>query len=392
MDAVEAAYRHEYSQVVAALIKSTHDWDLAEEATQEALARAVERWPHDGVPAKPGAWLMTVARRYALDRLRRQAVGAAKQQQAFEWQAAAQTTSPSDDRLELIFTCCHPALPLENQIALTLRSLCGLSTAEIARAFLVPEATMSRRLVRAKQKIREAGIPFRIPPTETLQGRLGAVLGVLYLVFNQGYSSSAMLRAEALDLARLLDRLLPPEPEVTGLLALMLLHEARVPSRGDADGPLIPLDEQDRSLWSRELIAEGVSTLDRALRHRRPGPYQVQAAIAACHATAERFEDTDWDEIEALYRVLGKITPSPVVELNHAVAVAMRGDLGTGLDMLVPLGAALSGYYLLPAARADLLRRLSRYDDAREAYRAAVSLAPGEPERRYLLRRLAEVS
>ena len=392
MDAVEAAYRHEYSQVVAALIKSTHDWDLAEEATQEALARAVERWPRDGVPAKPGAWLMTVARRYALDRLRRQAVGAAKQQQAFEWQAAAQTTSPSDDRLELIFTCCHPALPLENQIALTLRSLCGLSTAEIARAFLVPEATMSRRLVRAKQKIREAGIPFRIPPTETLQGRLGAVLGVLYLVFNQGYSSSAMLRAEALDLARLLDRLLPPEPEVTGLLALMLLHEARVPSRGDADGPLIPLDEQDRSLWSRELIAEGVSTLDRALRHRRPGPYQVQAAIAACHATAERFEDTDWDEIEALYRVLGKITPSPVVELNHAVAVAMRGDLGTGLDMLVPLGAALSGYYLLPAARADLLRRLSRYDDAREAYRAAVSLAPGEPERRYLLRRLAEVS
>lgn len=392
MDAVEAAYRQEYGQVVASLIRSTHDWDLAEDCAQEALARAVETWPRDGVPAKPGAWLMTVARRHALDRLRREALGTLKQRQALAWQEAAGTASPSDDRLELIFTCCHPALPLESQIALTLRSLCGLSTAEIARAFLVPEATMSRRLVRAKQKIREAGIPFRIPPSETRPARLDAVLGVLYLVFNQGYGGSATLRSEALELGGLLDRLLPAEPEVTGLLALMLLHEARIASRGGVDGPLIPLDEQDRSLWDRELVARGVGALDRALSHRRAGPYQVQAAIAACYATAERFEDTDWDEIEALYRLLGKTTPSAVVELNRAVAVAMAGDLDTGLDMLVPLAPALSKYYLLPAARADLLRRLSRYGDAGEAYRAAVSLAPGEPERKYLLRRLAEVS
>ncbi len=392
MDAVEAAYRQEYTQVVASLIKTTRDWDLAEDCAQEAVARALESWPRDGVPDKPGAWLMTVARRHALDRLRREAVGAVKQQHALAWQEAAGTASPSDDRLELVFTCCHPALPLENQIALTLRTLSGLTTAQIAAAFLVSEATMSRRLVRAKQKIREAGIPFRIPRTEVIDRRLAAVLGVLYLVFNQGYGGSETLRSEAIELARLLDRLMPDEPEVMGLLALMLLQEARVPSRGAADGPLIPLEEQDRKLWDKEQIGTGIRTLERALTHRCAGPYQLQAAIAACHATAEQFEDTDWDQIVTLYVMLATLTPSPVIELNRAVAVAMAGSPATALEMLAQLGPALAGYYLLPATRADLLRRLSRYTEAQEAYRAAVSLAPGESERKYLLRRLAEVS
>ena len=296
------------------------------------------------------------------------------------------------DRLELIFTCCHPALPLENQVALTLRTLSGLSTAQIAAAFLVSEATMSRRLVRAKQKIREAGIPFRVPPREKLQGRLNAVLGVIYLMFNQGYSGSAALRAESLELARLLDALLPGEPEVLGLLALMLLHAARTPSRGADDGGLIPLEEQDRSLWDADLVGEGLLVLDRALALRASGPYQVQAAIAACHATAESFESTDWQEIEALYGLLATMTPSPVVELNRVVAVAMAGNPGAALDLLTPLAPALAGYYLLPATQADLLRRLSRNEEARRAYRAAIDLAPGHHERTYLLRRLAEVS
>ncbi len=393
MEPVEAAYRQEYGQVVASLIKLTGDWELAEDCAQDALASAVERWPRDGVPARPGAWLMTVARNHAIDRLRREAVGKAKQRQVSSFDRPGIRPDPfGDDRLELIFTCCHPALPLEHQVALTLRTVSGLSTAEIARAFLVSEQTMSRRLVRAKQKIREAGIPFRVPAPPALQARLASVLGVLYLVFNQGYSDRATLRREALELGRVLDRLMPSEPEVMGLLALMLLHEARSPGRLAEGGELIPLEEQDRTGWSADLIAEGLRVLDQALLLRRAGPYQVQAAIAACHATAASFDATDWHEIASLYELLAGVAPSPVVELNRAVAVAMADGPVAGLELLEPLDQTLSGFYLLPATRADLLRRSSRFEEAGAAYREAMELAPGEAEQRYLGRRLAEVS
>ena len=393
MEPVEAAYRQEYGQVVASLIKLTGDWELAEDCAQDALASAIERWPRDGVPARPGAWLMTVARNQAIDRLRREAVGKAKQRQLRSFDTPGiRPDAFGDDRLELIFTCCHPALPLEHQVALTLRTVSGLSTVEIARAFLVSEQTMSRRLVRAKQKIREAGIPFRVPAPPALQARLTSVLGVLYLVFNQGYSDRATLRREALELGRVLHRLMPAEPEVMGLLALMLLHEARSPGRRDDGGELIPLEEQDRTGWSAELIAEGLRMLDEALVLRRAGPYQVQAAIAACHATAASFEATDWGEIASLYELLAAMTPSPVVELNRAVAVAMADGPVAGLELLEPLDQALSGFYLLPATRADLLRRSSRFEEAGAAYREALELAPGEAEQRYLGRRLSEVS
>ena len=393
MEPVEAAYRQEYGQVVASLIKLTGDWELAEDCAQDALASAIERWPRDGVPARPGAWLMTVARNQAIDRLRREAVGKAKQRQLRSFDTPGiRPDAFGDDRLELIFTCCHPALPLEHQVALTLRTVSGLSTVEIARAFLVSEQTMSRRLVRAKQKIREAGIPFRVPAPPALQARLTSVLGVLYLVFNQGYSDRATLRREALELGRVLHRLMPAEPEVMGLLALMLLHEARSPGRRDDGGELIPLEEQDRTGWSAELIAEGLRMLDEALLLRRAGPYQVQAAIAACHATAASFEATDWGEIASLYELLAAMTPSPVVELNRAVAVAMADGPVAGLELLEPLDQALSGFYLLPATRADLLRRSSRFEEAGAAYREALELAPGEAEQRYLGRRLSEVS
>ena len=393
MEPVEAAYRQEYGQVVASLIKLTGDWELAEDCAQDALASAIERWPRDGVPARPGAWLMTVARNQAIDRLRREAVGKAKQRQLRSFETPGiRPDAFGDDRLELIFTCCHPALPLEHQVALTLRTVSGLSTVEIARAFLVSEQTMSRRLVRAKQKIREAGIPFRVPAPPALQARLTSVLGVLYLVFNQGYSDRATLRREALELGRVLHRLMPAEPEVMGLLALMLLHEARSPGRRDDGGELIPLEEQDRTGWSAELIAEGLRMLDEALLLRRAGPYQVQAAIAACHATAASFEATDWGEIASLYELLAAMTPSPVVELNRAVAVAMADGPVAGLELLEPLDQALSGFYLLPATRADLLRRSSRFEEAGAAYREALELAPGEAEQRYLGRRLSEVS
>ena len=393
MEPVEAAYRQEYGQVVASLIKLTGDWELAEDCAQDALASAIERWPRDGVPARPGAWLMTVARNQAIDRLRREAVGKAKQRQLRSFDTPGiRPDAFGDDRLELIFTCCHPALPLEHQVALTLRTVSGLSTVEIARAFLVSEQTMSRRLVRAKQKIREAGIPFRVPAPPALQARLTSVLGVLYLVFNQGYSDRATLRREALELGRVLHRLMPAEPEVMGLLALMLLHEARSPGRRDDGGELIPLEEQDRTGWSADLIAEGLRILDEALLLRRAGPYQVQAAIAACHATAASFEATDWREIASLYELLAAMTPSPVVELNRAVAVAMADGPVAGLELLEPLDQALSGFYLLPATRADLLRRSSRFEEAGAAYREAMELAPGEAEQRYLGRRWSEVS
>jgi RNA polymerase sigma-70 factor, ECF subfamily len=403
-DAVAEAFREEWGRVVAALIGTTGDWDLAEECAQEAFASALKTWPRDGVPRRPGAWLTTVARNRALDRLRRGAAEAAKLR---EVAALAPADEPGldddsgirDDRLRLMFTCCHPALPLEARVALTLRTLAGLTTAEIARAFLVPEATMAKRLVRAKSKIRHAGIPYRVPPSHLLPERVVGVLAVLYLLFNEGYAASAGadlvrqgLCAEAIRLGRALAGLMPDEPEALGLLALMLLHNARRSARVDAAGDLVTLEDQDRARWDRAGIDEGAGVLDAALRRGRPGPYQLQAAIAACHATAPDAAATDWAQIALLYRRLGQLTPSPVIELNRAVAVAMAEGPDAGLALVAAIedSGALAGYYLLPATRADLLRRLGRRAEAAASYRAARDLAATDAERRYLDRRLTE--
>ncbi|MEU8172389.1 RNA polymerase sigma factor [Microbispora hainanensis] len=402
--AVDRAFREEWGQVVATLIRWTGDWDLAEECAQDAFALALRTWRRDGVPRRPGAWLTTAARNRAVDLLRREATGAAKLREVAgvlgTGDDAGDHDEPDvpDDRLRLIFTCCHPALALEARVALTLRTLAGLGTAEIARAFLVGEQAMAKRLARAKQKIRHAGIPYRVPPAHLLPERLPAVLAVLYLLFNEGYSATAGadlvrhdLADEAIRLARVLVRLMPDEPEAAGLLALMLLHHARRAARLDEAGDLVVLEDQDRGRWDAGQIAEGVALLDGTLRRGRPGPYQVQAAIAACHATAARPEDTDWPQIAVLYERLALLVPSPVVELNHAVAVGMAYGPAAGLALVDALRetGALAGYHLLPAARADLLRRLGRTAEAADAYREAAGLAATDAERRYLTRRLA---
>ena len=402
-DAVAEAFTEEWGQVVATLIRITGNWDLAEECAQDAFTLALQRWPRDGVPARPGAWLTTTARNRAIDRLRRETVGAAKLREVAALSAPPEAGAPGDgavpdDRLRLMFTCCHPALALEARVALTLRTLAGLSTAEIARAFLVGEQTMSKRLVRAKQKIRHAKIPYRVPPAHLLPERTPAVLAVLYLLFNEGYAASAgadLLRhgltAEAIRLARVLARLMPGEPEAAGLLALMLLHDARRATRVDAAGDLVPLEEQDRGSWDAAAIAEGTAVLEAALRRGQAGPYQVQAAIAACHATAATAAATDWAQIAALYARLARLAPSAVVRLNQAVAVGMAEGPDAGLELIAALaaGGELAGYHLLPAARADFLRRLGRTAEAAGAYREALALAPTDAERRFLSRRIA---
>ena len=396
--AVASAFTTEWGQVVATLIRITGDWDLAEDSAADAFTAAIARWRRDGIPRNPGAWLTTTARNRATDWIRREATGNDKLRQAAllarDGDEPPEPDEVQDDRLRLIFTCCHPALPFEGRVALTLRTLTGLTTAEIARAFLVPEPTMYQRLTRAKKKIREAGIPYRVPPAHLLSERLSAVLAVLYLLFNEGYTATAgadlirqNLSAEAIRLGRLLVELLP-EPEARGLLALMLLHDARRATRVGADGGLVTLDRQDRTRWDQATIAEGLRLLPSV-----PGPYQLQAAIAACHAVAETVEQTDWPRIVALYDDLLVRAPSPVVRLNRAVAVAMADGPAAGLALVDALAASgdLAGYHLLPATRADLLRRMGNSERAAEAYREAFALATTDAERAYLKGRLDEL-
>ena len=387
MGILEQAFRDEWGRVLAALIGFLGDFDLAEEATQEAFAIAAARWPGEGTPANPRAWLVTTARNRAIDRIRRDRALAAKTRLLDTPEAVEDDmdeTEISDERLELVFTCCHPALALDAQVALTLRTLGGLTTEEIARAFLVPEATMAKRLLRAKRKIKAAGIPFRVPATHLLPDRLAAALAVVYLIFNEGYGGRGDLAAEAIRLGRALAELMPDEPETHGLLALMLINDARRGARF-ADGAIVLLGEQDRSLWDMDELKAGRAALARALALRGRGPYVLQAAIADLHAD----EPQDWPQIAALYGELARLTGSQIVELNRAVAVAEAGDVETALVLVERLD--LGQYHYLHATRAELLRRLDRADDARVAYADALELVHSEAERRFLERRMAEL-
>ena len=402
---IEAVFRSERPRALATLIRLLRDFDLAEDTLQEAFAAAVEQWPRAGVPANPCAWLVSTARHKAIDRLRRDRNFAAKQAEIAYLSETTSAPDPldetfADDLLRLIFTCCHPALALEAQVALTLKTLCGLSVEEIARAFLVPPPTMAQRLVRAKGKILRAHIPYEVPGGDRLTERLDGVLRVVYLVFNEGYaatSGDALVRrelcTEGIRLGRLIVGLLPRVSEAAGLLALMLLQDSRRSARVDAEGELVTLEDQDRSQWDRAQIAEGEALAEEAVRRGGAGFYAIQAAIASLHAHAARAEETDWPQIAALYSLLLRLHPSPVVALNHAAAVAMGERLERGLRLIEQIEAsgALSGYHLLPAAKADILRRLGRREDAAVAYERALELVTQEAERRYLRRRLREV-
>jgi RNA polymerase sigma-70 factor (ECF subfamily) len=405
-DVLADAFREDWGRIVATLIGALGDWDLAEECAQEAFAAALPAWRRDGIPDSPRAWLTTTARNRAVDRIRRARVGAVKERALAPGIAGsgeatelavdldALDSGIADERLRLIYTCCHPALSTESRVTLALRTLCGLGTAEIARTFLVPEATMAKRLVRTKQKIAVAGIPYRVPPAHLLPERTDAVLAVIYLMFHEGYAATAgpaLIRsglcAQAVTLARLVAGLMPDHPEAAGLYALLLLQHARRAGRTGPDGVLVPLEEQDRSRWDRAAIAEGVAVIQRAVRRERVGPYQLQALIAASHATAGSAADTNWARIADLYDRLLPLVPSETVRLNRAIAVAMRDGPQAGLDLL----DEVVDHPLLPATRADLLRRLGRRAEAAEHYRTAVARTTNDAERRYLTRRLTEL-
>ena len=407
---LESVFREEYGRIIATLIRLSGSFDLAEESLQEAFATAVTNWSQQGPPNNPGAWLTTVAHRKLVDALRREKTKSDKQneleyeairlQAEYEDETTKERVEYPDDRLRLIFTCCHPSLSQEARVALTLRTLGGLTTTEIARAFLLPEPTLAQRLVRAKNKIKVAGIPYEVPPVEVLRERLASVQAVIYLIFNEGYSSTAGaglmrhdLSAEAIRLGRVLVQLSPDEPENIGLLALMLLQDSRRQARIDERGELVTLEEQDRSLWDRNQIDEGLTLVEQALRRGQAGPYQLQAAIAAVHAEARTAGNTDWSQIGALYRALMRLNPSPIIALNYAAAVAMSEGPAEGLRLIDSAASSgkLNNYYLFHAARADLLRRLGRNDEAREAYSRALELTNNQVEQQYMRRRLGEL-